>query len=193
MKRLSTVFGKNSRHLLTASLLAALAGCSTSTPTEGLVETTGAPAQAATPVVQAFCPTVVMLDQTAIYRAYAKGGQDNPDKLLYQASLADATRQCTANETTMTINVVTQGRLVEGPAGAPGKITLPMSVDVVDGDKVIYSQKVAFPIDLPAGGTQFIFQKADVQIPNAQGGASRFTRVRVGFDNGPVKKPGKRG
>ncbi|WP_245582444.1 PilZ domain-containing protein [Neorhizobium lilium] len=147
----------------------------------------------ATPVVQAYCPQVVMRDQDAIYRSYAKGGQDNADKLLFQASLADATRQCTANETTMTINVVAQGRIVEGPAGAPGKATLPVLVEVLDGDKVIYSQKVAFPVEIPSGGTQFIFNKQDVQIPNAQGGASRFTRVRLGFDTGPVKKPAKRG
>lgn len=146
-----------------------------------------------TPVVQAYCPQVVMLEQNAIYRAYAKGGQDNPDKLLFQASLADATRQCTANETTLTINVMAQGRIVEGPAGAPGKTTLPILVEVLDGDNVVSSQKVAMPVDIPSGGTQFVFNKPDVQIANAVGGASRFTRVRLGFDTGPAKKPGKRG
>ncbi|WP_080719123.1 PilZ domain-containing protein [Neorhizobium galegae] len=185
------MFAKISRGLLAVSLVAVLASCNSSAPTEGLAPTaTAAPAgQAATAVVQAFCPPVVMLEQTAIHRAYARGGENKPEKLLYQASLADATRQCTANETTLTINVVAQGRLVQGPVGVPGKVTLPILVEVVDGDSVIYSQKVAFPVDMPAGGTQFIFNKADVQIPNAQGGASRFTRVRLGFDTGPAKKP----
>jgi len=45
---------------------------------------------------------------------------------------------------------------------------------------------------MPAGGSQFIFSKADVQIPNAAGGASRFTRVRLGFDSAPAK-PAKKG
>ncbi|WP_223218380.1 PilZ domain-containing protein [Rhizobium wenxiniae] len=146
-------------------------------------------AQPVQAVVQAYCPQVVMRDQDAIYRTYARGGQDNQDKLLFQASFNDATRQCTANETTMTINVVAQGRVVQGPAGKPGSVTLPVLVEVVDGDNVLYTQKVAFPVDMPAGGTQFIFSKADVQIPNAAGGATRFTRVRLGFDNGPAKKP----
>ena len=126
-------------------------------------------------------------------RAYARGGDGNAEKLLFQASLADATRQCTANESTLTINVVAQGRIVEGPAGAPGRTTLPLLVEVVDGDNVIYSQKVALPVEIPSGGTQFIFNKADVQIPNAVGGATRFTRVRLGFDTGPAKKPARRG
>lgn len=185
------MFGKISRGLLTGSLVAVLAGCNSSSPTEGLAPTAQAQ-QPVTPVVQAYCPQVVMLDQTAVYHAYARGGQDNPEKLLYQASLADATRQCTANETTLTINVVAQGRIVQGPAGTPGKVTLPVLVEVIDGDNVIYSQKVAFPVDMPAGGTQFIFNKPDVQIPNAQGGASRFTRVRLGFETGPAKKPARR-
>lgn len=187
---MSNVVGKFSRGFLAVSLATILAGCNSSSPGLGL----GAPAadaQPVTPVVQAYCPQVVMLEQSAVHRSYARGGQDDPQKLVYQASFADATRQCTANETTLTINVVAQGRLVQGPAGTPGQVTLPISVEVVDGDNVIYSQKVAFPVDMPAGGTEFIFSKADVQIPNGPGGASRFTRVRLGFDNAPAGK-GKR-
>ena len=188
------MFGKVSRGFLAVSLMAALAGCNSSSPTDGLTPTAqAAPAQQTTPVVQAYCPQVVMLEQSAVHRAYARGGQDNPEKLLYQASFGDVTRQCTANETTLTINVVAQGRIVQGPAGTPGQVTLPVLVEVVDGDDVIYSQKVAFPVEMPAGGTQFIFNKPDVQIPNAPGGASRFTRVRLGFDFGPARKAARRG
>lgn len=180
------MIGTTARSLLSVSLLAVLAGCNSSSPTSGLPG--AAPAATAqaepTPVVQAFCPPVVMREETAIHRAYARGGQDNPEKLMYQASLADATRACTANETTITINVVAQGRIVAGPAVSVGQVNLPVLVEVVDGDNVIYSQTVSFPVELPTTGTQFVFSKPDVQIPNAQGGASRFTRVRLGFDTG---------
>ncbi len=169
------------RSLLSVSLLAILAGCNSASPGTGLGSASTADAQV-TPVVQAFCPPVVMLEESAVHRVYARGGQDNPEKLMYQASLADATRACTANETTITINVVAQGRVVAGPAVSGGQINLPILVEVVDGDNVIYSQKVSFPVTLPTTGTQFIFSKPDVQIPNAPGGASRFTRVRLGFD-----------
>ncbi|MFN7027447.1 MAG: PilZ domain-containing protein [Pseudorhizobium sp.] len=181
VERVSSVFASVTRKLLSVSLLALVASCNSPSPTTGLSSAATAQTEAA-PVVQAFCPPVVMREETAVQRSYARGGQDNPERLAYQASLADATRQCTANESTITINVVAQGRVVAGPAVTPGQITLPVLVEVVDGDSVIYSQKVSFPVELPAAGTQFIFSKADVQIPNAQGGASRFTRVRVGFD-----------
>ena len=186
---MSNVVGKFSRGFLAVSMAAVLGGCNSSSPGLGLNSSTAdASAQPTPVVVQAYCPQIVMRDQNAVYRAYARGGQDNPDKLLYQASFNDATRQCTANETTLTINLVAQGRIVQGPAGTPGSVNLPVLVEVVDGDNVLYSQKVAYPVDVPVGGTQFIFSKADIQIPNAAGGASRFTRVRLGFDNAPAKK-----
>ena len=178
--------GTIARSLLSVSLLAVVAGCNSSAPTSGLATaapTTATQAEAA-PVVQAFCPPVVMREETAVHRAYARGGQDDPERLMYQASLADATRACTANEATITINVVAQGRIVAGPAISAGQVKLPVLVEVVDGDNVIYSQTVSFPVELPTTGTQFVFSKPDVQIPNAQGGASRFTRVRLGFDTG---------
>lgn len=181
LRRVSSVFGTVTRRLLSVSLLALVAGCNSSSPTSGLSSAAPA-AETAVPVVQAFCPPVVMREENAVYRSYARGGQDDPERLAYQASFGDSTRQCTANESTITINVVAQGRVVAGPAVAGGQIALPVLVEVVDGDNVIYSQKVSFPVEMPATGTQFIFSKPDVQIPNAQGGASRFTRVRLGFD-----------
>lgn len=202
------MFGKISRGLLAVSLIAVLSGCDTTmgppdssfAPTKGsqpvVMPRASSPSnENATPVVQAYCPQVVLPEQTAIYQSYARGGEKSADKLAYQASFGDMTRQCTANETTLTINVLAQVRLVQGPAGNPGKVTLPILVEVVEGDNVIYSQKVAFPVDLAAGGTQLIFNKPDVQIPNAAGGASRFTRVRLSFDTGatPAKKPVRRG
>lgn len=211
-KRLSKVFGKISRPVVTVTLLAALVGCSTSSPTDSLSSAgpnnlsatehpqpagsgTAPPAGAGdqTPVVQAFCPPLVLNDETAIDQVYAKGGQGDPQKLLYQASFNDFTRQCTANDTTLTVNAVVQGRLVEGPGGAGGQVTLPILVEVMEGDKVISSQKVAFPVAVPTGGTQFIFNKPDIQIPNQSGGISHFTRVRIGFDLAPAAKTPAKG
>jgi hypothetical protein len=37
----------------------------------------------------------------------------------------------------MTINLIAQGRVVQGPAGTPGSVSLPVLVEVVDGDNVL--------------------------------------------------------
>ncbi len=71
---------------------------------------------------------------------YAGNAKEDPAKLVYRASLSEATRACTANETTLTIRVQAQGRIVLGPAGKPGRIAIPVNVEVLDGDKVLYSQ-----------------------------------------------------
>ena len=62
-------------------------------------------------------PAGLLLDQEANYRTYAKGAKDDPQQIVYQASLADSTRQCVQSETQLTMTVVAQVRLVSGPAG----------------------------------------------------------------------------
>ncbi|MBB4142925.1 MULTISPECIES: PilZ domain-containing protein [Rhizobium] len=191
----SHVSGKQSLKFLPLALLAILAGCNSSSPVSGLsLGSSAQPAAATGPVVvQAYCPQVGMLEQSAIKNAYAGNAKDDPAKLIYRASLSEATRACTANDTTLTIRVQAQGRVVIGPAGKPGRISLPINVEVIgEGDKVLYSQTQITAVDVPAEGVaQFLFDKADVSIPNQMGGVSTFTRVRIGFDDATVKKTGR--
>ena len=191
----SHVSGKQSLKFLPLALLAILAGCNSSSPVSGLsLGSSAQPAAATGPVVvQAYCPQVGMLEQSAIKNAYAGNAKDDPAKLIYRASLSEATRACTANDTTLTIRVQAQGRVVIGPAGKPGRNSLPINVEVIgEGDKVLYSQTQITAVDVPAEGVaQFLFDKADVSIPNQMGGVSTFTRVRIGFDDATVKKTGR--
>lgn len=165
------------------SVLAVLAGCNSSNPSESLAVN---PAAGAAPVVQANCPTITILDATAVKRVYAGGANDDPSKLVYQASLSDTTRSCSMSDATLTVNVLAQGRIVPGPLSKPGRVTLPIRVTVKDGDGEIFSQVTNFAVDVPAGaaGTQFIFNNPNVAIPNAPGGASRQTNVFISFDDG---------
>jgi hypothetical protein len=176
------------------SLLAIVTGCNSSSPSEalGIGETGGSatPAAAAvTPVVQANCPKVTVLDSNAVHRVYARGAKDNPEQLVYQASLADSTRACTMNMDTLTVNVLVQGRIVPGPQAKPGAVTLPIRVSVKDGDGEIFSEVTQFPVNIAAdGGAQFIFNNDHVAIPNGPGGAPKTVNVFVGFDDGVKKK-----
>ncbi len=179
------------------SLLAVLAGCNSSNPSDSLAVNAPA-AQAVAPVVQANCPPITILDSNAVHRVYAGGAKDDASKLVYQASLSDTTRSCSMSDATLTVNVLAQGRLVPGPASKPGRVNLPIRVTVKDGDGEIYSQVTNFPVDVPAGsaGTQFIFNNPNVAIPNAPGGASRQTNVFISFDEAGAKagtKKGRRG
>ncbi|MCP2154646.1 UNVERIFIED_ORG: hypothetical protein J2740_000646 [Rhizobium nepotum] len=177
------------------SLLAVVAGCNSSNPSDSLaVNPPAAQANAVAPVVQANCPTVTVLDANAVHRVYAGGAKDDPQKLAYQVSLSDTTRSCTANETTLTVNVLAQGRLVPGPMSKPGRVTVPIRVTVKDGDGEIYGETTNFAIDVAAGGagTQFIFNNDHVAIPNGPGGAPRSVSVYIGFAEQGAKAKTKR-
>ncbi|OHV85607.1 hypothetical protein [Ensifer sp. LCM 4579] len=174
-----------SRHLLAMSVLLAVAGCN-KTQTGGAIEAGGS-ASAPTPaVVQAACPPVTLRDGTASYRTYAKGGKDDPTKVVYQASLADTTRQCVQSQDSLRVTVVAQGRVVAGPAGGPGKLTMPIRVAATDGEKTLYSELTQFPVEVPPGSTnaQFVFTKADVTLP---AGAGADAKIFIGFDEGPYR------
>ena len=177
--------GKVFRRVLAISLLLAAAGCN-KTQTGGAIDAGGS-ASAPTPaVIQAACPAVTLRDGTSSYRNYAKGGKDDPSKVVYQASLADTTRQCVQSEDRLTVTVVAQGRVVAGPAGGPGKVTLPIRVAATDGEKTLYSELTQYPVEVPPGtaNAQFVFTKADVTLP---AGAGAEAKIFVGFDEGPYR------
>ena len=182
------------RMLAVVSMAAIVAGCNsaggpinignrTAANTQqdlGVDETLGAR------VVQGACPSVVLRDGTAYLRRHTRGGEDDPDKVLFQAAIADTTRQCSITGEEMTINVVVAGRAAAGPAGKPGPISMPIRVAVVENgtNRVIFSELSDFETTLPEGTptTQFLFNNPDVTIPIAD---SRTVRVYVGFDEGP--------
>ncbi|MGV8936300.1 MAG: hypothetical protein ACOH2J_04205 [Allorhizobium sp.] len=168
------------------SLLAVLAGCNAGNPGAALGSGTVAPAASQVGVVQGTCPAITLRDGTASYRTYAKGTKDDPTKVVYQASLAETTRACTRSETELSIAVMVQGRLVAGPMGGAGTLSMPIRVEVTDGDQVLYSEVSKLDASLAdAGqGAQFVFTK-DVIVP---GSVSSFAKVYVGFDQGPTKK-----
>jgi hypothetical protein len=147
----------------------------------------GAAPQASGGYVAGKCPQVAIRDEDSVYRVYAKGAKDDPSQLVYQASLAQATRQCTTDGTTLGINVVAQGRLVGGPqGGTTGKVTLPIHVAVMDDSNALYSQTIMYPVDMPPGmtTTQFLFTQDNIRVPAGSGG---FTNVVISFDQGPQK------
>ena len=56
----------------------------------------------------------------------------------------------------------------------------PIRVAATDGKTTLYSELVQHTVNTDAG--QFVFTKGDVALPGGSGG---FTKVYVGFDEGP--------
>lgn len=184
------------RILAALSVTALVAGCNTSGGPGflggGGNKTKSEPATDATlgtKVVQGSCPNVELREGTAYFRKYAKGGDGDPEKIVFQAAITDATRQCSITGTEMNIKVVAAGRAAAGPAGGSGAVKMPVRVAVVEkgSNKVLYSELTQFETNLPGGDptAQFLFSDPNVNIPIEQ---SRAVRIFVGFDEGPPKK-----
>ena len=137
--------------------------------------------------LRAYCPQVVLREGTAFYNTFASGGEGDPSKIVYQASISDVTRSCTYGDGTMTMNVAVAGKIVPGPAGAAGTITMPIRVAVTrtttEGEEVVYSQLHSYPVAVSGttGATQFVFNDPNVTfaIPT-----TRNIRVFAGYDEG---------
>ncbi|SOC83210.1 hypothetical protein SAMN05421890_1658 [Ensifer adhaerens] len=191
-------FGLVSKGLVATSLLAMLASCNTTDTKNALGlggQQTAAASQPA--VVQGNCPRIVLRDGTAYHDVYVGGTRPAADgsmdqaKLMYQASIANTTRQCRLEGTQMVMTVQVAGRIVLGQAGAKGSAKLPIRVAVTEGDKVLYSELVPFDTPLPANSdpaSQFLFTKDNIAIP---AGADMAT-IYVGFDNGADKAQAKK-
>ncbi len=191
-----TAFGLVSKGLVAASLLGMLAACSTADTKSALglgATQTAAPQPA---VVQGNCPRIVLRDGTAYHDVYVGGTKPAADgsmdqaKLMYQASIANTTRQCRLEGGQMVITVQVAGRIVLGQAGAKGNAKLPIRVAVTDGDKVLFSELVPFEAPLPTSepASQFLFSKDNVTIPVGADTAM----IYVGFDNGTDKAATKK-
>jgi len=135
--------------------------------------------------LRAFCPQVSIREAEAFHRSYQRGGQDDPAKLLYQASMTETTRSCTYGGGMMGITVAVAGRVVPGPVATTGTIRLPIRIRVVQGSDVIsdktFNQDVA--ITDTVGATQFVFSDSGFSMPQPTN-----TNVRV-FASFPEEKP----
>jgi hypothetical protein len=69
----------------------------------------------------------------------------------------------------------------------PSAVNLPIKVEVMDGEKVLYTDTTSFPVTMPPGEstTQFLYTDSKVTTTGGSGG---FTQVVVSFDEGGAQK-----
>lgn len=135
-----------------------------------------------------YCPAIQLREGTAYFNTYERGAKDDASRMIYQASIADATRSCSSGNGMLNIDVALAGRIVPGPKGKAGTITMPIRVVVVQGSDVIYSQLFKHPVNVDdtIGATQFVFNNEPIQIPTP---SSQNLLIFAGYDEGPYDTP----
>jgi hypothetical protein len=138
--------------------------------------------------LRAYCPAIQLRQGTAYFNTYERGGAEDPSAIIYQASISDVTRTCSRNSGTLNINVGVAGRIVPGPKGKAGTITMPIRVVVLQGSEVLHSQLYKYPVSVgdTIGATQFIFNEPSIAIPIPQ---QQNLLIYAGYDEGPYDTP----
>jgi hypothetical protein len=79
------------------------------------------------------------------------------------------------------------GKIVPGPMGKAGTITMPIRVAVLQGGEVVYSNLARFPVTVSdtSGATQFVYNDANISIPTP---TERNVQIFAGYDEGPPAK-----
>ena len=134
-----------------------------------------------------YCPPVQVRPGTATMEVYERGHERDQNHVRYLASISQTARECSMVGDTLTIKVGVAGRVVAGPKGSAGNITLPVRIAVTKqfgGTGPLYSQLFKIPVTLspPHFGANYNqVEQIVVQAP-AQ---DRNLIIFVGFDEGP--------
>jgi hypothetical protein len=140
-----------------------------------------------------YCPPVEMQADAATLITYARGHQDDPQFLQYQDSITKTAREChPVDADTLSIKVGVAGRVVAGPKGTAGNVTVPLRVVVLgqNSGKVFFTKAYKVPVALTSDySAEFSRVFDDVVFDVTE--QDRDLIVFVGFDQG--KTPGVTG
>ncbi len=174
--------------------LAGIAGCQSGSSSDGILGLGGGKKEPkAVPEgkvlaseLLAFCPSLTVRQSEGYINRYAKGGDGDPAKLAFQASISDSTRSCSRETGMLAMQVALAGRVVPGPVNPGGTVTLPIRIRVVQGGGAeIYNQVFSQQVTLGPQAQQFVFKEANIVVPIP---ADNTVQIIAGFDQGPQKK-----
>jgi hypothetical protein len=183
-----------------AALTLAIAGCSsaggdgtsfgerfsqsltTGTPTAPApAATTGATTNLET------CPNVDIRSGAGTIAINSNARDPSATQLRYQISVAQTARECANVAGNLNIKVGMQGRVVLGPAGAPGSLEVPVRYALVDDGpqpKTVYSKLYRVPVSIADGQSSVTFTHIEEAMSVPMPTPAVFDRyvIYVGFD-----------
>jgi hypothetical protein len=147
------------------------------------------------------CPGVEVRNGAATLSIAAAGVEAGPMTTRYQVTIGDTARECAPLGGVMTMKVGVQGRVLLGPAGAPGQVDIPLRIAVVQegvNPKTIVSKFYRVPVQVAPGQTSVPYTQVeqDLTFPMPPPAVLEAYVVYVGFDPNsapakPERKPAK--
>jgi hypothetical protein len=141
------------------------------------------------------CPAVDIREGASTLMVQGPG-EAHALSLRYQASFVRAARECIVKGKDVTIKVGVQGRIILGPAGSAGQLTIPLRYALVHEElgrsRMIWSKLYVVPVDIPTQqpNVPFAHVEEDMTVPIPKASELENYIVYIGFDpNGvPEKK-----
>ena len=147
------------------------------------------------------CPGVEVRNGAATLSIAAQGVEVGPMTTRYQVTIGETARECAPLGGVMTMKVGVQGRVLLGPAGAPGQVDIPLRIAVVQegvNPKTIVSKFYRVPVQVAPGQTSVPYTQVeqDLTFPMPPPAVLEAYVVYVGFDPNsapakPERKPAK--
>ena len=157
-----------------ASLALALAGCSMfgGGPDPTTTAATGAKEAEQIDVRRYlgpnYCPELRILEGSQLARQYESGHEDDPAHVIWQASVGKTARECLYDlQNNLTLKIGVSGRVLAGPKGGPGLVSVPLRIAVVKHKEAVLSSDLfAVPVTIPAQGSTAFTDVREITVPS---------------------------
>ncbi len=131
------------------------------------------------------CPKAIILPGTAAHVIYAGGTDPHPRNVQYQGSLTSTARECDFSNPAVHIKFGFSGRVLLGPRGTVGLVTLPVRASLIKrDDSVAWTQLYQIPVQISNNSRAEHFVKIedglDYEVPPGEN--IYEYRIIVGFE-----------
>jgi hypothetical protein len=140
------------------------------------------------------CPSVEYRQGATTWAVNGPSTENSALGLRYQASFLQTARECILSGDNVTIKVGVQGRIVVGPAGAPGTVNVPLRYALVRNGlqpKTLWTKLFMVPVTIPTGelNVSWLHIQEEMTAPRPSARELEAYVIYVGFDAGGATPP----
>lgn len=130
------------------------------------------------------CPQVVAWPHDRLLTIYAAGRVGDSQAIVHRGEITKLARECQIYGDRITVKYGFAGRVLLGPKGSPGQVTLPVGIKVADADrKVLANDKASVSTIIPSENPVGYFSMVkEITFPIAMGSRPEDYKVFVAFE-----------
>jgi hypothetical protein len=152
-----------------------------------------------TPTTDNFdCPRIDIRQGASTLLINSSESEANALGLRYQGSFVRAARECRVSGSNVTIKIGVQGRVILGPAGGPGQVTIPLRYallnETLTESKPLWSKLYIIPVTVPPQTPNVAWTNIseDLTVPIPPPAELENWVIYIGFDPNGAQQEQKR-